>query len=90
MNTLTIPLPNDCEAIAVAGGPYSNFAAVAAFLGATRALEHRFCLGDIGGFGPLPDRTIALIQGAGLACLPEQENAERLSPQPDLVCAVPN
>jgi Calcineurin-like phosphoesterase superfamily domain len=66
---LTITLPDDCEAIALAGGPYSNFAAVAAFLRATEQLEHRFCLGDIGGFGPLPDRTIELIRGAGLACV---------------------
>ena len=68
-STITITLPDDCEAIALAGGPYSNFAAVAAFLQATAQFEYRFCLGDIGGFGPLPDRTLALIRGAGLACV---------------------
>ena len=63
----TILLPDDCETIALAGGPYSNFGAVAAFLDATAGIDHRFCLGDIGGFGPLPDRTLDLIRNAGIA-----------------------
>ena len=67
--SLTLTVPDACETIALAGGPYSNFAAVAAFLDATRDVTHRYCLGDIGGFGPLPDRTLDLIRGAGLACV---------------------
>ena len=66
---LIVTVPDDCEAIALAGGPYSNFGAVAGFLRATAHFEHRFCLGDIGGFGPLPDRTIELIRGAGITCI---------------------
>jgi hypothetical protein len=69
MRTLEFTLPDTCERIALAGGPYSNFAAVAAFLDATSAIEHRFCLGDVGGFGPQPDRTLDLIRGSGLVCL---------------------
>jgi len=64
-----IILPDACETIALAGGPYSNFAAVKAFLAATAAIPYRFCLGDIGGFGPHPDRTRDLIRGSGMACL---------------------
>lgn len=50
------------------GGPYSNFAAVEAFLAATEGVP-RFCLGDLGGLGPHPDRTIALMRGADVICL---------------------
>ena len=64
-----VTLPDDCTAIALAGGPYSNFGAVAAFLDATTGISARFCLGDIGGFGPLPDRTLDLIRESGLICL---------------------
>jgi hypothetical protein len=64
----TITLPAGCESIALCGGPYSNFGAVEAFLAATARLP-RFCLGDLGGLGPHPDRTIALMREAGVACL---------------------
>ena len=65
----TVVIPDDCDTIALAGGPYSNFASVAAFLDATAAIAHRFCLGDIGGFGPLPDRTLELLRAAKLHCV---------------------
>ena len=65
----TVVIPDDCDTIALAGGPYSNFASVAAFLDATASIPHRFCLGDIGGFGPLPDRTLDLVRAAGLHCV---------------------
>lgn len=65
----TVTIPDECEVIALAGGPYSNFGSVAAFLDATSHIAHRFCLGDIGGFGPMPDRTLDLIRAAGLRCV---------------------
>ncbi|MEO8133889.1 MAG: metallophosphoesterase [Betaproteobacteria bacterium] len=68
-DSLTVTLPDDCTTIALAGGPYSNFGAVGAFLHETSDIEARFCLGDIGGFGPLPDRTLDLIRDSGLVCL---------------------
>ncbi len=55
--------------IALCGGPYSNFAAMAAFLAATAALPQRFCLGDFGGLGPYPDRTLDLVRASNLVCL---------------------
>ena len=64
-----ITLPADCTTIALAGGPYSNFGAVAEFLRRTRSVAHRYCLGDIGGFGPLPNRTLDLVRAANLVCI---------------------
>lgn len=61
-------VPDDCDTLALCGGPYSNFGAVEAFLAATAGLP-RFCLGDLGGFGPLPDRTIDLLRSARVPCL---------------------
>ena len=66
---LTVQLPDKCDRIALCGGPYSNFAAVEAFLSETKAIAHRFCLGDMGGFGPFPNRTLDLVRQAGLVCL---------------------
>ncbi|MEO5700503.1 MAG: metallophosphoesterase [Casimicrobiaceae bacterium] len=65
----SITIPDDVESIALCGGPYSNFAAVDAFLAATAATPWRFCLGDIGGMGPWPDRTLDTIRGSGMQCV---------------------
>jgi hypothetical protein len=70
----TSEVPATVDTLALCGGPYSNFGAVEAFLAATRG-QPRFCLGDLGGFGPDPDRTIDLIRAAGVACL--QGNYDR-------------
>jgi hypothetical protein len=70
-----VDVPDSCETIALCGGPYSNFAAVAAFLAASATLTHRFCLGDIGGFGPNPDCTLDLVRDANVICL--QGNYDR-------------
>ena len=68
MNRTLITLPDHCDAIALCGGPYSNFAAVEAFLATTGGLP-RFCLGDLGGPGPYPDRTIARIRESYVVCM---------------------
>jgi predicted phosphodiesterase len=64
-----IILPADCTSIALAGGPYSNFGSVAEFLRRTRSVAHRYCLGDIGGFGPLPNRTLDLVRESDIVCI---------------------
>jgi hypothetical protein len=74
MNRSVITLPDHCDAIALCGGPYSNFAAVEAFLATTSGLP-RFCLGDLGGPGPHPDRTIARLREAYVVCM--QGNYDR-------------
>ena len=67
--TLELTVPDHVETVALCGGPYSNFAAVDAFLAATAHLSHLYCLGDLGGFGPYPDRTVDRIRAAGIACV---------------------
>ena len=74
MNRSIITLPDHCDAIALCGGPYSNFAAVEAFLATTSGLP-RFCLGDLGGPGPFPDRTISRLRESYVVCM--QGNYDR-------------
>ena len=62
-------IPEQCDRIALCGGPYSNFGAVEAFLEATQDQAYRFCLGDLGGFGPDPNRTLDLLRQAEVICL---------------------
>lgn len=52
--------------IAVFGGVYNNHLALAATIQDARArgAEGLFCLGDLGGFGPHPDRVYPLLQQA--------------------------
>lgn len=69
LEPLDVEIPAGESRIALCGGPYSNFGAVAAFLAKTAAVPYRFCLGDIGGFGPLPNRTLELIREAEVICL---------------------
>jgi hypothetical protein len=66
---IDITLPHHCDRIALCGGPYSNFAAVEAFLQATADIPQRFCLGDMGGFGPEPNRTLDRLRQAEILCL---------------------
>lgn len=48
------------------GGVYNNWLGLKAALADARArgAEQLFCLGDVGGFGPHPDRSIELLRGA--------------------------
>lgn len=50
--------------IAVFGGVYSNYLALEAALAdaARRGAEAVYCLGDLGGFGPHPDRVFPLLE----------------------------
>ncbi|HVF65691.1 MAG TPA: metallophosphoesterase [Casimicrobiaceae bacterium] len=68
MTRTLLTLPDHCDAIALCGGAYSNFASVEAFLATTAGLP-RFCLGDLGGAGPHPDRTIARLRESYVVCL---------------------
>lgn len=54
--------------IAVFGGIYSNHHALARAIddARDRGAEALFCLGDLGGFGPHPDRVFPLIRDAGV------------------------
>ncbi len=57
--------------LALFGGVYSNDLALAATLAdvATRGADATWCLGDLGGFGPHPDRAAARMREAGVPML---------------------
>lgn len=57
--------------IAVFGGVYSNYLALEAILedAKKRDAEAIFCLGDLGGFGPHPDRVFPLLKEAGVLAI---------------------
>jgi predicted phosphodiesterase len=54
------------QRVAVCGGIYSNHKALQRFLedSAARGAEAMLCLGDLGAFGPHPDRTVRWIRDA--------------------------
>ena len=69
MNREMIKIPADVKKIILCGGPYSNFSSLEALIEKTKDSEFRFCLGDIGGFGPHPDRSIELLKKNDFKCI---------------------
>lgn len=70
----TRPVENvmpELDRIAVFGGIYSNHLALAAALADARrrGVDALYCLGDLGAFGPHPDRVFQLLQEAGVVCI---------------------
>jgi predicted phosphodiesterase len=59
------------ERIAVFGGVYSNYLALEAALADARARGAGavYCLGDLGAFGPHPDRIFPLLRDGGISCV---------------------
>jgi predicted phosphodiesterase len=59
------------ERIAVFGGIYSNYLALDAALRdvRSRGVERIYCLGDLGAFGPFPDRVFPLLREFGVECI---------------------
>lgn len=59
------------ERIAVFGGVYSNYLALDAALRDVRGrgVEVVYCLGDLGAFGPHPDRVFPLLHEYGVQCI---------------------
>jgi predicted phosphodiesterase len=57
--------------LALLGGLYSNYRALGAALDdiRRRGVDATYCLGDLGAFGPYPDRVYPLLQDAGVLCL---------------------
>jgi predicted phosphodiesterase len=56
------------KSIAILGGIYSNHVALRAAMEdiRRRGIEDVYCLGDLGAFGPHPDRTVGLLREAGV------------------------
>jgi diadenosine tetraphosphatase ApaH/serine/threonine PP2A family protein phosphatase len=59
------------QRIAVFGGIYSNHLALAAALADARrrGAQAVYCLGDLGAFGPHPDRVFPLLRDHGVLCI---------------------
>ena len=63
-----LPKPLNAHRIAFFGGVYSNYLALEALLedARERGIERLYCLGDLGAFGPLPDRTCDILRETGI------------------------
>jgi predicted phosphodiesterase len=61
----------DLTRIAVFGGVYNNYLALDAALRdiRSRAVDAVFCLGDLGAFGPHPDRVFPILHDHGVLCI---------------------
>jgi predicted phosphodiesterase len=59
------------DRIGLFGGIYSNYLALEAALGDARrrGLDAVYCLGDIGAFGPYPDRAYPHLRDGGVQCI---------------------
>jgi predicted phosphodiesterase len=57
--------------VALLGGVYSNHLALSEALriASARQVDAVFALGDFGGFGPHPDRTVEILRAAGVAAI---------------------
>jgi len=74
--------------IAVFGGVYSNAPALRAALDDARRrdVDALFCLGDLGGFGPHPDRVYPLLGQAGVHVLQGNYDESLASGRADCAC----
>src|SRR6266542_2626290 len=74
--------------IAVFGGVYSNGPALVAMLenARRRDVEAIFCFGDMGGFGPHPDRVFPLLREGGLLAIQGNYDESLASGRTDCGC----
>ena len=65
------PIEGPFQRVAVFGGVYNNHLALTALLedATRRGAEAIYCLGDLGGFGPNPEKVRPLLDQGGVACL---------------------
>jgi hypothetical protein len=65
------PVEGPYGRVAVFGGIYNNHLALAALLedAARRGVEAVYCLGDLGGFGPNPERVWPLLEQGEVRCI---------------------
>ena len=76
------------ERIAVFGGIYSNWLALEAALAdiRRRGVEAVYCLGDLGAFGPHPDRVFPLLAEHGVLCVQGTYDNSLGHDRPDCQC----
>jgi diadenosine tetraphosphatase ApaH/serine/threonine PP2A family protein phosphatase len=80
--------PTRYERVALFGGIYSNHLALAAALAdaADRGAEALFCLGDLGAFGPHPDKVFPLLEERGAIVMQGNYDASLGSGRDDCQC----
>jgi hypothetical protein len=83
-----IPVEGPYDRIAVFGGVYNNHFALAALLedAARRGAEALYCLGDLGGFGPSPEKVRPLLEGAGVRTIQGNYEQSLASGREDCNC----
>src|SRR2546423_14877941 len=76
------------QRIAVFGGIYSNYLALAAALedARRRGVEATYCLGDLGAFGPYPDRVFPLLHEHDVRCIQGNYDNSIGNELPDCQC----
>ena len=64
-------LVSDLRRVAVFGGVYNNYLALEALIrdAKSRGADELICLGDMGGFGPHPDRVFPLLVDNDVVCI---------------------
>jgi predicted phosphodiesterase len=79
---------SDFGRIAVFGGVYSNYLALQAALhdAKSRDVDACFCLGDLGAFGPYPDRVFPLLREGQVQCIQGNYDNSIGNDLPDCQC----
>lgn len=82
------PVEGPFERIAVFGGVYNNHLALAAVLeeAARRGAEAVYCLGDLGGFGPHPERVRPLLEAGSVRTIQGNYEESLASGREDCNC----
>jgi hypothetical protein len=82
------PVEGPFVRLAVCGGVYSNHRALAALLedAARRRVEAVYCLGDLGGFGPHPERVWPLLEQGAVRAIQGNYEAALAADAPDCNC----
>lgn len=82
------PVEGPWSRIAVCGGVYSNHLALAAFVAdaTARAAAALYCLGDLGGCGPNPDRTWPVLERHDVRCIQGNYEEALVAGSPDCNC----
>ena len=83
-----VPTEGPFERVAVFGGIYSNHLALTALIddARERGAEALFCLGDLGGFGPSPEKVWPLLEKAGVKTIQGNYEESLASGREDCNC----
>ena len=82
------PVEGPFSKVAVFGGVYSNLQGLEALVAeaSDRGIEQLYCLGDLGGFGPHPERIWQAVKEASIACVQGNYEESLASGRDDCNC----